>query len=184
MNNPSSLSDEQLIQYFLNGDPRAMQTLVELYKDRIYTSIYGLVQDREQAEAIFAEVFMKVIAGIIAGRSLEEGRFMPWAMQIAHGLCLQYNQKRRLFNSNEPAGASVNGVMTAGTITANHGKIRSLIDELPERQREVVVLNHYSGLSFKEIAELLKCSLTSTLETLHAALRNLGKRMEEKELCC
>ena len=91
MTNRTSISDEQLIQFFLNGDQKALSTLIELYKDRIYTSIYGMVQDKNKAEDIFYVVFVHIIDNMIAGKAPEGGKFLPWAMKVAHGLCIQYN---------------------------------------------------------------------------------------------
>lgn len=75
MNHQNSMTDEQLIQFYLNGDPNAMATLVELYKDRVYRSIYNLVQDKHVAEEIFQEVFICLINNMIAGKVSEEGNF-------------------------------------------------------------------------------------------------------------
>jgi RNA polymerase sigma-70 factor (ECF subfamily) len=193
MNYQSNLADEQLIQYFLNGDPTAMSTLVELYKDRIYSSIYSIVQDRYQAEEIFQAVFIKVIDNMIAGKTLEEGKFLSWAMHIAHGLCIEHARKidkpviettAMLTNAVAVSSFSAPAQAINTTTHESHGKIRNMIDMLPGQQREVIVLNHYSGLTFKEIADLLKCSLNSALETMRFGLRNLGKLMVEKEVCC
>ena len=192
MNYPSTLSDEQLIQYFLNGDPGAMATLVALYKDRVYTSIYHIVRNKEHAEEIFQAVFIKVIDDMIAGKIVEEGKFVSWAMQIAHGLCLE--RSRNLLSTSATFDTTLKAVtlhdlmITDHLINSNtfenHDKIRTMIERLPARQREVIVLNHYRGMGFKAISELLKCSLTNTLETMRFGLRNLGKLMVEKEVAC
>jgi RNA polymerase sigma-70 factor (ECF subfamily) len=191
MNYKDNLSDEQLIQFFLAGDTRAMATLVELYKDRVYTSIYGIVQDKNQAEDIFQAVFIRIIDQMIAGKTIGEGKFLSWAMQVAHGICIQRTRMplKPSAYANQPEVIKISENSLAGTLfTANtfesNNKIRLMIDSLPEEQREVIVLNHYSGLHLNEIAELMKCSLTHVLETLRFGLRNLGKIMEEKEVFC
>ena len=185
----ANTADEQLIHYFLNGDPKAMATLVALYKDRIYTSIYRIVQDRHQAEEIFQEVFIQVIDNMIAGKAVEEGKFLPWAMRIAHNLCIEHSRRITQSTTNNMAAKSeeINNLsMLAVVVPVNtyesHDKIRSMIDLLPEQQREVIVLNHYAGLGFKEIADIMKCSLTNALETMRFGLLNLRKLMVEKEM--
>ncbi len=189
----TNLSDELLIQYFLNGDPRAMATLVELYKDRVYASVYRIVQDKYQAEDIFQAVFIKVINHMIAGKTIEEGKFLCWTMHIAQGLCIERTrqpiQSLTINDQPMPAGFSLNkftepAMLVSANTFDNHSKLRNMIDMLPVQQREVIVLNHYSGISFKEIAELMKCSITSALETMRFGLQNLGKLMIEKEVCC
>jgi RNA polymerase sigma-70 factor (ECF subfamily) len=188
MNYQPDIADEQLIQYFLNGDPNAMSTLVTLYKDRIYTSIYSLVKDKYQAEEIFQAVFVKLIDNMIGGKPMEEGKFLPWAISIAHHLCLEHSRKLTQPSVNVPvvegSTSAVSFELPAVAPTANtyesHDKIRNMIDRLPEQQREVIVLNHYAGLSFKEIADLMKCSLDSALVTMRFGLLNLRKLMNEK----
>jgi len=186
----ANTADEQLIQYFLDGDPNAMATLVALYKDRIYTSIYSLVQDKYQAEEIFQAVFIKIIDNMMAGNTVEEGKFLPWAMRIAHNLCIEHSRKitqstvnnTEASNSPELSNFSVPAIASNLYTFESHDKIRNMIDMLPEQQREVIALNHYAGLSFKEIADIMKCSLNSALETMRFGLLNLRKLMREKEM--
>jgi RNA polymerase sigma factor (sigma-70 family) len=187
MKSQPHVADEQLIQYFLNGDPNAMSTLVTLYKDRIYTSIYLLVRDKYQAEEIFQAVFIKIIDSMISGKTVEEGKFLEWAMGIAHHLCLEHSRKLTPATISENIAANSTGPVSFSTPSTihnlstyeSHDKIRNMIDMLPEQQREVITLNHYAGLSFKEIADLMKCSITSALETMRFGLLNLRKQMVE-----
>ena len=163
-----------------------MSTLVELYKDRVYRSIYNIVQDKYAAEEIFQDVFICLINNMIAGRPAEEGNFLQWASRIARQLCIEYKRKTSLaLVLNDPA-EKVNFPMPAALphthYHASHGKIKSMIDMLPDSQREVMMLNHYGGLSFNEIAETLKCSLSMALDCMKLALNNLQKMMTEKEM--
>ena len=189
MNNHNSMTDEKLIQFYLNGDPNALATLVELYKDRIYRSIYSIVHDKYAAEEIFREVFIRIIDNLMAGKAAEEGNFLQWAIKIANGLCMEYNRKIRHAIVEETGtpieeltGISVNAGRTGSGYHESHGKIKSMIDMLPDEQREVMVLNHYAGLSFKEIAETMHCSLSAALDTMKFGLNNLRKLMTEKEI--
>jgi len=185
------MTDETLIQFYLNGNPNALATLVALYKDRIYRSIYMMVQDKYVAEEIFRDVFIKIIDYMMAGKSAEEGNFLKWAIGIAHDLCMEHSRKTKpafvLSNNNEidtelAVDFSVAVLLPNTTYHQSHGKIKSMIDMLPDEQREVLVLNHYVGLSFKEIADRMKCSVTAALDTMKFALNNLRKLMNEKEV--
>ena len=186
MNYPISMPDEKLIRFYLNGDPNAMATLVELYKDRVYRSIYNIVQDRYAAEEIFQDVFICLINNMIAGKAAEEGNFLEWATRIAQQLCIEYKRKASqaiFLNTTLPKlEFTLSAAMPDTNYHENHGKIKSMIDMLPDRQREVMLLNHYAGLSFNEIAESMKCSLTAALDCMKLALNNLCKMMSEKTI--
>jgi len=189
MNNQNSMTDEKLIQFYLNGDPNALATLVELYKDRIYRSIYSIVQDKYAAEEIFREVFIRIIDNLMAGKTAEEGNFLQWAVKVANSLCMEYARRSKQVvlvdtASSKPfteESAKVVSLLSSG-YHESHGKIKSLIDMLPDEQREVLVLNHYAGLSFREIAETMQCSLNAALDTMKFGLTNLRKMMTEKEV--
>lgn len=182
MNCQSSMPDEKLIRFYLNGDPNAMATLVELYKDRVYQYIYGIVQNKYVAEEIFQQVFINLINDMIAGKSAEEGNFLQWATRIAQQLCIEYKRKscQAITLSNMPG--SVEFPLPAANYHESHGKIKSMIDLLPDTQREVMLLNHYAGLSFNEIADTMKCSLSMALDCMKLALTNLRRMMTEKEV--
>lgn len=186
MNYHTSMPDEKLIQFYLNGDPNAMATLVELYKDRVYRSIYNIVQDKHAAEEIFQEVFICLINNMVAGKAGEEGNFLQWATRIAQRLCLEYNRKTKqvivLKESGDKVDFPLPAAMPAINYHESHGKIKNMIELLPEKQREVMLLNHYGGLSFNEIAETLKCTLSMALDYMKLALHNLCKMMAEKEI--
>jgi RNA polymerase sigma-70 factor (ECF subfamily) len=186
----TEMSDEKLIQFYLNGNPAAMATLVELYKDRIYSSIFSMVQDKYVAEDIFREVFITVINNLMAGKSTAEDNFLQWATQIAHQLCIEHTRKTKLAfiidadkeATEEVVDFAVPVALPNTNYYDSHSKIKSMISMLPDEQREVIALNHYAGLSFKEIADIMKCSLTTALDTMKFGLNNLKKLMNEKEI--
>jgi RNA polymerase sigma-70 factor (ECF subfamily) len=187
MNHLNSMPDEKLIQFYLNGDPNAMATLVELYKDRIYRSIYNIVQDRNAAEEIFQEVFIRLINNMIAGNMNEDGNFLQWGTRIAQNLCVEYTRRTKLaVVLPEPAdagtGFSLQAAMPGTNYHESHDKIKNMIDLLPDGQREVLLLSHYGGLSFKEIAEQLKCTLQNALDNMKFGLNSLRKMMTTKEM--
>ncbi|MGF2413655.1 RNA polymerase sigma factor [Ferruginibacter sp.] len=192
MNSHTEMSDEKLIQFYLNGNPQALATLVELYKDRIYCSIFTMVQDKYVAEEIFRDVFITIINNLLAGKTAEDGDFLQWATQTAHHLCIEHSRKTKLamiINNSSPADSIEEAINFSVPVSLpntiyhdSHGKIKSMIALLPDEQREVIALNHYAGLSFKEIAGIMKCSLTTALDTMKYGLNNLRKLMTEKEI--
>lgn len=186
MNQQISMSDEKLIQFYLNGDPNAMATLVELYKDRVYRSIYNIVQSKHAAEEVFQETFICIINNMIAGKTAEEGNFLHWANRIAQNLCIEYSckSKRVLIPAvvNQPLAFAAPASIPAANYHDSHDKIKGLIDMLPDDQRQVMVLSHYGGLSFKEIADIMKCSMNTALDCMKFGLNNLRKMMTEKEI--
>lgn len=192
MNNHTEMSDEKLIQFYLNGSPAALATLVELYKDRIYCSIFSMVQDKYVAEEIFSNVFITIINNLLAGKTAEQGDFLQWATKTANELCIDYTRKTKLaivVNDTDVKSSDAQLVDFSVPVPVfntayydSHGKIKSMIAMLPEEQREVIALNHYAGLSFREIAGIMKCSLTTALDTMKYGLNNLRKLMTEKEI--
>ena len=187
----TNYSDQQLIHLFQDGDSHALETLIHRHKDKIYTSIFLLVKDKYLAEDIFQDVFIRVIDTVRGGRYTEEGKFLPWAMRIAHNLCVDHFRKikrnptiktsddRDIFevlNFSEPSAETK--MMQA----QSHERVRKMIDMLPDDQREVIILRHYADLSFKEIADLTKCSINTALGRMRYGLINMRKMMTEKQI--
>jgi len=187
----NNLTDQQLIHLYMDGNADALATIVMRYKDKIYTSIYLLVKDKYLTEDIFQDVFIRIIDTLKGGRYTDEGKFLPWAMRIAHNMCVDHFRKvkrsptiktsddRDIFevlNFSEP-GADQK--MMSGQ---SHERIRKMVDMLPEDQREVIILRHYADLSFKEIADLTKCSINTALGRMRYGLINLRKLMTEKQI--
>lgn len=188
MNYPMEMPDEKLIQFYLCNNPAALAALTELYKDRIYNTIYITTKDTDAAEQIFREVFICVINNLMAGKNADNGNFLQWTIQLARQLCIEYNYKtnsiglpgnicndfndqRELYNS-----------ASFKSVHESHKKIRQMINMLPDVQRETIILNHYGGLSFREIADKMKCSVTGALDTMKCALTNLQKLMTEQQM--
>ena len=191
MKNLSTLTDQELVRSYMNGDSNAMNVLVERYKDKIFTSIYLLVKDKYLAEDIFQDVFIRIIDTLKGGRYTDEGKFLPWAMRIAHNMCVDHFRKVKrspsIKTSDDHDIFEVLNFSEAGAdqkIMANqsHDKIRRMVDSLPEDQREVIILRNYADLSFKEIAELTNCSINTALGRMRYGLINLRKMMTEKQI--
>ncbi len=191
MNSLKNHTDQELVQMFMNGNSDALTPLVERYKNKIYTSIYLLVKDKYLAEDIFQDVFIRIIDTLKGGRYSDEGKFLPWAMRIAHNMCVDHFRKVKrgpsIKTSENHDIFEVLNFSEAGTdvkIMANQSqeKIRKMIDLLPEDQREVIILRNYADLSFKEIAELTNCSINTALGRMRYGLINLRKMMTEKQI--
>jgi RNA polymerase sigma factor (sigma-70 family) len=185
------MTDQQIVRMYTDGDSNALSVLVTRYKDKIFTSIYLLVKDRYLAEDIFQDVFIRIIDTLKAGKYAEEGKFLPWAMRIAHNLCVDHFRKvkrnptiktsddRDIF---EVINFSEAGVDSRIMNEQTSDKVRRMIDLLPEDQREVIILRHYADLSFKEISQLTNCSINTALGRMRYGLLNLRKMMEEKQI--
>jgi RNA polymerase sigma factor (sigma-70 family) len=185
------LSDQQLIRLFADGNSLALETLVMRYKDKIYTSIFLLIKDKYLAEDIFQDVFIRVIDTLRSGRYTDEGKFLPWAMRIAHNLCVDHFRRVRrtpvIKTSDdrdifEVLHFSEEGADKKMMQRQSHDRVRKMLDKLPEEQREVIVLRHYGELSFKEIAEHTNCSINTALGRMRYGLINLRKMMAEKQI--
>jgi RNA polymerase sigma factor (sigma-70 family) len=184
-------SDSQLIRSFTSGDHAALEELVRRYKDRIYTSILFLVKDKYLAEDLFQDVFIKIIDTIRNNKYNDEGKFLSWAMRIAHNLCVDHFRKvKRSPSILNNDGQDVFDWLhfsdeTAETMVMkrqSHDRVQRMLEQLPEEQKEVIVLRHYANLSFKEIAELTNCSINTALGRMRYGLINLRKMMLEKQI--
>lgn len=185
------MTDQEIIKMYMDGDANALTPLVTRYKDKIFTSIYMLVKDRYLAEDIFQDVFIRIIDTLKGGKYTDEGKFLPWAMRIAHNLCVDHFRKvkrnptiktsddRDIF---DVINFSENGVDDRIMNEQTSDKVRRMIDLLPEDQKEVIVLRHYADLSFKEISDLTGCSINTALGRMRYALLNLRKMMTEKQI--
>jgi RNA polymerase sigma factor (sigma-70 family) len=191
MNSLRTKTDHELIHSFRDGDLQALEALVIRHKDKLYTSILFLVKDKYLAEDIFQDVLIKIIDTIRGGRYTEEGKFLPWAMRIAHNLCVDHFRKvkrtpaiktsddRDIF---EVINFTEDGADVKIMKRQSHDRVRRMLDMLPEDQREVIILRHYADLSFKEIASLTNCSINTALGRMRYGLINLRKMMVEKRI--
>jgi RNA polymerase sigma-70 factor (ECF subfamily) len=187
----SKKTDHELIRLFTDGNSDALEALVLRHKEKLYTSILFLVKDKYLAEDIFQDVFIRIIDTMRSGRYTEEGKFLPWAMRIAHNLCVDYFRKvkrtptiRNSENNDifDVIKFSDESAETKITRQQSHDRVRVMLDQLPEDQREVIVLRHYADLSFKEIAAMTNCSINTALGRMRYGLINLRKMMLQKQI--
>ncbi len=184
-------SDEQLIALFNEGNSHAMEILISRHKVRIFTSIYVLVKDKYLAEDIFQDLFIKVIETFRAGKYKEENKFAQWAMRIAHNLCVDHFRKiktKPVIKTSE--GMDIFNVLNFAEPSAedkimksqSSERIMKLVCQLPEEQREIIILRHFADLKFREISNILNCSVNTALGRMRYALLNLRKLIEEKQI--
>jgi RNA polymerase sigma factor (sigma-70 family) len=182
------VSDSQLISLYKNGNEDAFTELVTRHKNRIFTTIYLIVKDHDLAEDILQETYVKVVNTIKSGRYNEEGKFLPWVTRIAHNLSIDHFRKAKryptivledgsnVFNSLKFSEDSIEDRQIKED---THTLLRELIQELPDSQREVLMMRHYMEMSFQEIAEVTDVSINTALGRMRYALINLRKRMDK-----
>ena len=190
--NYKDLTDQELIDLFVSGEEPCIKELFRRHKSRIFTYIMLIVKERELAEDIFQETFIKVIKSLRKGRYMDKGIFLSWVMRIAHNLIIDHFRKLKhlkvtsadqteadIFNSRKFAESNVEDNMVQSRI---EHEVRQLINYLPDDQKEVILLRHYGDMSFKEIAEITNVSINTALGRMRYALINLKKIIEDKKL--
>ncbi len=186
------MSDQDLIQQFLSGDKEGIEKLINRHKSKVYTYIVLVVKNQQLAEDIFQDTFIKVIRSLIDGKYKDNGRFVSWVIRIAHNLIIDHFRKEKqintlsnddyeadIFNSKKLSDQNIEDVLIKEQITSD---IRKLIDELPEEQKQVILLRHYGGMSFKEIADQTDVSINTALGRMRYALINLRKLILRKNI--
>ena len=192
MKSYQTLTDTQLILNFQDGNCSALETLVSRYKDKLFSSILFLVKDKFLAEDLFQETFLRIIDTLRSRRYNEEGKFLPWAMRIAHNLCVDYFRKVKrtpaiLTQDKKDIFEVINFVSNDNAEQRmmrdqSYDRVHQMLAKLPEEQREVIVLRHFGEMSFKEIAETTNCSINTALGRMRYGLINLRKMMLEKQI--
>ena len=188
----STKTDYELITGFINGDERSIELLILRHKSKVYSYINLYIRSRDLADDIFQDTFLKVVQSIRAGRYQDDGKFISWVMRIAHNLIIDHFRHEKqmgivynddydtdLFNSRRLADDNVEDIMVRRQVLRD---VRSLINGLPEDQREVVIMRHYAGMSFKEIADMTGVSINTALGRMRYALINMRKVMAEKNI--
>jgi len=187
-----TISDYELIQRFIKGETSCFDQLIHRHKNKVFAYISLYIRDQALAEDLFQDTFMKVIQSIKAGKYQDNGKFVSWVMRIAHNLIIDHFRRIKqmntvsnddyesdLFNSRKFADSNVEDDMIRHQIQKD---VRKMISMLPEDQREVVILRHYAGLSFKEIADITDVSINTALGRMRYALINMRKIMEENKI--
>ena len=192
MFNTEPMNDNALVQKFINGDQLALEELVNRHKNRVFTYIVLIVKNHQLAEDIFQDTFIKVIRSLKTGKYTENGKFVSWVLRIAHNLIIDHFRKEKLlsttsnddteidlFNSQKYSDENIEDKLVYDQITDD---VRKLIDLLPDDQRQVIIMRHYMGLSFKEISEQTNVSINTALGRMRYALINLRKLIKNNKL--
>lgn len=188
----SKLTDHELVTQFVSGEQSSFEILINRHKDKVYTYIFLMVKNEHLAQDIFQETFIKVVKSLHAGKYQENGKFISWVVRIAHNLIIDHFRKEKqmktfsnddyeldIFNSTKFSDKTVeDGIIYEQIMT----DVRQLVEFLPDEQKEVILLRHFMGLSFKEIADQTNVSINTALGRMRYALINLRKLVEEKNL--
>ncbi|MBK9224774.1 MAG: sigma-70 family RNA polymerase sigma factor [Flavobacterium sp.] len=183
--------DALLVKNYMSGDENALTTLINRHQTKIYSFIYSKISDRDISDDIFQDTFIKVIKTLKSNSYNEEGKFLPWVMRIAHNLIIDHfrrNKKMPMYRETEEF--SIFSLMTDKSLTIENQMIsdqvesdlRKIIEELPEDQKEVLVMRMYQDLSFKEISELTGVSINTALGRMRYAILNLRKIIEKHQI--
>lgn len=186
------LNDKELVESYRNGNVASFELLVERHQNKVFSYILMLVKDRQLADDIFQDTFLKIIRTIKAGAYKEEGKFIQFAMRIAHNLIIDHFRKSQrlpmadsvnkdydLIDNAKITDLSIEDRMVTEQV---YNDIRKMIDFLPEEQREVLNMRMYADMSFKDIAEATNVSINTALGRMRYAIINLRKMAKENNL--
>jgi len=187
-----NLSDNELVERYLSGDYTSLEILIHRYKDKIFSYILMTVKNHHLAEDIFQDTFIKVVRSLNLGKYTDNGKFISWVMRIAHNLVIDhYRREKNMntfsndasevdhFNSPKFSDENIEDFMINEQIL---NEVRVLVEELPDDQKQVVIMRHYLGMSFKEIADQTDVSINTALGRMRYALINLRKIISDKGL--
>lgn len=185
------VSDSALVKDYINGREIAIEILIKRHQNRLYSFIYSKIQDRDTTEDIFQDTFIKVIRTLKRGNYNEEGKFLPWVMRISHNLIIDYFRKNnRMPTFNNTDEFDIFSVLSDGSLNVESKiikeqilqDVKELIEELPEEQKEVLVMRMYNDMSFNEISENTGVSINTALGRMRYALINLRKIVEKNKI--
>lgn len=185
------INDAQLVSNYISGDERALSILINKHQSRLYGFIFSKIQDRDAANDIFQDTFIKVIRTLKRGNYNEQGKFLPWVMRISHNLIIDYFRK----NNRMPKFKSKNDFDIFSVISDDslnienkivdaqiEDHVRVLLDELPEEQKAVIKMRIYQEMSFKEISESTGVSINTSLGRMRYGLINLRKMINKHKI--
>ncbi len=186
-----TLSDNELIQRYKQGDCASFDVLLQRYQSKVYSYIFSVVKDKDVADDIFQDTFFKVVSTINSGSYKEENKFIHWVMRIAHNLIVD-NYRRNNRMPIVPNRPDCNIIDTLKLHDDNveqllmrkqtNSNIRKLVKMLPPEQRRVVILRHYGKCDFKDIAERTGVSINTALGRMRYAIINLRRLAQEHNI--
>ncbi|CAA9199680.1 RNA polymerase sigma factor [Flavobacterium collinsii] len=185
------IPDALLVKNYVEGNENALATLIKRHESKIYGFIYSKIADRDISNDIFQDTFIKVIKTLKSNSYNEEGKFLPWVMRISHNLIVDHFRKtKKMPMYRETEEFSIFSVMSDDSLTIENKMIfdqvevdlKRIIEELPEDQKEVLVMRMYQDMSFKEISELTDVSINTALGRMRYALMNLRKIIDKHQI--
>lgn len=189
------LDDQQLIVSYIEGNHQAFEILLMRHKNSIYKTIYFKVRDRDLADDLFQDTFIKIIRNLKSGNYNDEGKFLSWALRVANNLVIDYFRKQsRVKMVQEQSSKSDDcnvfnflasqddHILTQLSKEELMDQIIQLLDYLPETQQEIIRMRIFQDLSFKDIAEIENISINTALGRMRYALLNLRKLIEKHNL--
>ena len=191
MDKPNSLDDAHLVSSYVNGCEKSLEVLVNKHKFKLYNFIYSKVLNKDNAEDLFQETFIKVIKTLKRGVYNEEGKFLPWIMRIAHNLVIDFfrknkrfpsfdkNDKYDIFQLIKDENPSIERHLINNQILND---LKRIIIKLPQDQKEVLNMRLYKEMSFKEISEATGVSINTALGRMRYAIINLRKLIIENKI--
>lgn len=187
-----SMTDEELVTLYAKGNNKAFEALFSKYEETLFSYIFYLVRNRDLADDIFQETFIKAITTIKRGKYTESGKFRSWISRIAHNLVVDYFRSEQkhslisndeyeydLFNNSKFSDETIETSMVKNQI---HSDVKRLVDALPEMQREVLNMRYYNDMSFKEIADKTGVSINTALGRMRYAILNMRKVAQENDM--
>lgn len=187
----SNLSDSALVERYLSGSEISLEVLISRHQSRIFNFINSKVQNRDTAEDIFQDTFIKVIRTLKGGQYNEEGKFLPWVMRISHNLVIDFFRKNnRMPKVKNTEEFDIFQFISDSSLNAEHTMVQDqivkdlqkLVQELPEDQKEVLIMRLYRDMSFKEIAKNTNVSINTALGRMRYAIINLRKLIDENKI--
>ena len=187
----NSITDSTLVSDYIQGKEASLEVLIKRHQQRLYSFIYSKVKDRDITEDVFQDTFIKVIRTLKKGNYNEEGKFLPWVMRIAHNLVIDHFRKsNRMPTFKNTDEFDIFSVLGDGNLNAEkkiiqeqiYDDVRELVKELPEEQKEVLVMRMYKDMSFKEISENTGVSINTALGRMRYALINMRKLIEKHNI--
>jgi RNA polymerase sigma-70 factor (ECF subfamily) len=185
------IPDSLLVKNYVEGNENALSILIKRHESKIYGFIYSKIADRDISNDIFQDTFIKVIKTLKNNSYNEEGKFLPWVMRISHNLIVDHFRKtKKMPMYRETEEFSIFSIMSDDSLTIE-GKmivdqvevdLKKLIEELPNDQKEVLVMRMYQDMSFKEISELTGVSINTALGRMRYALMNLRKIIDKHQI--
>ncbi|GAB6958905.1 sigma-70 family RNA polymerase sigma factor [Prevotella aurantiaca JCM 15754] len=189
----SEMTDEELALSYINGDNRAFDLLLSHNQSKLFSYILFVVRNRDVADDIFQETFVKIITKLQEGRYKPSGKFSAWAMRIAHNVIMDWYRAQKSDKIIEPTKendlSNIGGVdIQIGNIENQFVNMQTLADikkmmkHLPPSQREVVFMRFYQEMSFKEIAKTTGVSINTSLGRMRYAILNLRRMVRENDV--